>query len=344
MSDRKFWHAYSDKKRRPIDELVNHSPSQTADLMRGTLVIFDAANNLDPDLVIFPYRGSAPIAWSLDAWANCFGRERFTGLNIPIGTTTEYQSGVFEGPGPGEKWKIIARELEVFSKISGVEEVKKPLLIDEVHSGGTLSQAAMVLDKVLRANFGSSGLDVIAAQDNRPQVIARKKNAKFIEMATNVYSPTIRTQTVLMPLVYVDCVDLLPTILRPDTSAISGARVRDLPAGLSELMNRDISISQAPSPYDYLTIMHNPEAEQLFKKLVGWTYRPQRLEALMPLIRKGEEIKQSELVEGTNLADDYEFMLEALTHPNDDPKVVNPQAIRDWIIGFYSEIKARRIF
>lgn len=343
---RAFWDAYSERRRRPIDELVDHNPKHTAGFVRGTLVIFDTLNNLHPDLVIFPYRGAAPISWSLDAWSENFGRQGFNSLNLPIGSRVDTTTGLYSGPSPAEKWKIIAQEMGQLKTVRGIDSLKRPVLVDEVHSGGTISQAAMITEKILEHAFGAPNLNVIAAQDNRPEILSRKKSPKFIDLIANHYSDGIHTQNVLLPLVYVDCIDLLPYILSPG-GLPEGAKPKPVPFNMVEVMGQQNhgmkTLLEKPSPSDYLMIMHNPEAEMLFKKLVGWMYRPQRLKALMPIIKNNQDLGASELSEGGFIMDDYEYLMTLLTDPG-KTGINHPQSIRDWLCGYYSEIKDRKIF
>jgi hypothetical protein len=313
MKDRLFWETYSAKKRRPIDELVLHSPVETAQFVTGSRVLFKMAGGSNPDLVAYPYRGAAPIAWTFDAWADVYHTGRFPSVYLPIGTNTEVVKGGSAGPNPSEKRDIINREIDMLARTGVLSSVRSVLLVDEVHSGGTISQAAIVLESVLAQRTAVRQLDVIAAQDSRPQILNRKKNDRYVEMASNVYKSSIRMSTYLLPLIYVDCVDLLPAILRDEQGG-----------------------------YEHLKILHNPEAEALFRQLVVWAHDPSRMEALMPVIKRNEELSAEQLAVIPGLEADYNYLLDALTYPQDSNKVVKPQAIRDWLGAYYSSVKAKK--
>lgn len=130
------------------------------------------------------------------------------------------------------------------------EQAMRMLLLDEVQKGGTLSTATRIIQGILRANYPSYKLGVIAAQDSRLPVMRQPKTPLYETIASNSFD-SVRTNVIPMPLIATDRDALLDTVL------LSGNRHDNHLAG------------------DRFTVVRNKPAETLLRRLGTMAREPE---------------------------------------------------------------------
>ncbi len=196
-----------------FSEFMNTDPQQARDFVYGCNEIKGKFQTINPDIAFFPERGAMPIAWSLEElWfdPSTKSRQMYRQVFLPIGTKVEPSRNVWSGISNSQKHDIITRTVSDLHN-QGIE-VRNPVLVDEVQSGGTLSTVATDLHSVLKDTYGINQLHVIAAKDNRSGQIRAKKLRQMIAQRFD----ELPTSTTLLPLFFIDKVNLLDIIVEDD--------------------------------------------------------------------------------------------------------------------------------
>jgi hypothetical protein len=246
---------------RPIDRIINsaiqernpNTPQAVSDFVFGCETIFHMVQQIEPDLIILPLRGAAPMGWALEEF------EQLEGCTYPkvyprIGDHINVLSGKQRGYPRSVKQEIVKVDLP-----QATIGVQKPLLIDEVQAGSTITEIAHFLSPALKDVFDCDTLYVIGAQDSR--VMQRKKTEGYQRLVANVDAQFV-TSTVDLPLFYVDRNELLDYLL--EFEGVS-------PAGVPTIQ-----------------VMHNIEAKALFKNITYGVLHPELLLNAVKCVREGE--------------------------------------------------------
>jgi len=244
-----FWSHYN-RLPHPVVRLVRDVPvHEVVEFARGVGAITHLVAQRRNDVIFIPERGAGPISWAMQQWNEFDGSETHFSY-LPIGThttVTDYKQG-----GYSHTTKKYIIELEVRRQLELRGAINRPLLIDEVQTGGTLFSAAKNLQEVLKRLQASDVLDVVAIQDNREHSLYREKVPGFIRMVTHE-DARFQAATVPLPLFFLDKQSMLNHILEPN----------DI-----EDESRKLSL---------LRIVHNAEAVQLIKDLVLCVKQPELL-------------------------------------------------------------------
>jgi hypothetical protein len=253
-----FW--VNPSRIRPIDRIINsaiqernpNTPQAVSDFVFGCETIFHIVQQIEPDLIILPLRGAAPMGWALEEFEQLEGRA-YLKVYPRIGDHINVLSGKQRGYPRSVKQEIAKVDLPQVTI-----GVQKPLLIDEVQAGSTITEIAHFLSPALKDVFGCDILYVIGAQDSR--VMQRRKTDGYQRLVANVDAQFV-TSTVDLPLFYIDRNELLDYILE-----FEGVSTANIPM---------------------IQVVHNIEAEDLFKNITYGVINPELLLNAVKCIRQG---------------------------------------------------------
>lgn len=210
---------------RPVDVLTTGATHLEAlDFVAGCEVVRWTIQKERADIVFFPQRGAGPIEWTVKALME---HEPIADtplfVDLPIGTNTPVNTGEERprtgGLTRGEKSNVVE------DTISELEETgfyipgrSKLMLVDEVQKGGTISAAAMSINKAMRARGDMRRLNVVAVQDIRNDESLQKTESyrRLVSNENNRFRATV----VPLALFTVDRVDLLDEIWRLSTGRV----------------------------------------------------------------------------------------------------------------------------
>jgi hypothetical protein len=254
-----FW--VNPSRIRPIDRIINsaiqernpNTPQAVSDFVFGCETIFHMVQQIEPDLIILPLRGAAPIGWTLEEFEQLEGRE-YPKVYPRIGDHINVLSSKQRGYPRSIKQEIAKVDLS-----HATARVQRPLLVDEVQAGSTLTEIAHFLSSVLKDVFDCDKLYIIGAQDSR--VMQRKKTDGYQKLVANVDAQFV-TSTVDLPLFYVDRNELLDYLLE-----FEGVSPANIPT---------------------IQVMHNTEAEALFKNITFGVLHPELLLNAANGVREGD--------------------------------------------------------
>ncbi len=173
------------------------TPEEAVGFVMGCQEIYRMINEIDPDVMFFPERGASPIDWSLQQFGELYPDKIRHCVYLPIGTCIDPRTSSEWGPSKPTKLSIVHDAVENLHR-SGVS-VKKPLLIDEVQSGATITNVVRNLGDVM----DGGDLFVIAVQDTRNSWLSRK-HAKGYKKIIESKREGVVARVVEMPLFTVD--------------------------------------------------------------------------------------------------------------------------------------------
>lgn len=315
-----YWEYYNALKIRPIDVVVNGAnreknaltPDVLADFVFGCRTIYAAVDQYNPDMVFLPQRGASPIGWALEVFEDRNGG-RYPKTFLRIGTHINVEENKLVGYPWFTKQQIVEADVQNLierrheqnffeGKPYDPQVIKRPLLIDEVQSGSTISEANGYLKEALAKNGQKSDVAVICAQDSR---VNRQKTQDYIDLVTDPANQ--RTTTVVnVPLFYVDRPELLDYLLQPSVE--------------------DTNVH--PNAPMLQQIKHNVEAKHLVKNLVKAILEPNILIAALYEVRypqNGTNISNSEVIAMTN------WIQSLLIRPEQYQLQADNEAILNWL-------------
>lgn len=195
-----FWPGYESNLPRPLETAVSKtSPEMAVEFIRGGVEIYSAVALVNPDVLFLPERGAGPFSWMIEFLEDREGRA-FYKVPLMIGTQTEVVSSESHGQTKPVKRMNVKRGLEVARDQLG--SIKKPMLIDEVHFGGTIKIAANYLHLGLKEMGIEAPIYLVAAQ-NTTNSENRKKVKGYKTLISNT-KPGIRAAVVDIPLIFMD--------------------------------------------------------------------------------------------------------------------------------------------
>lgn len=301
-----FWETYNNSSIRPMDRVINaanqernpNTPQTISDFVFGCRTIFSMMQQIEPDLVILPLRGAVPIGWVVEEFEQLNGKH-YPKVYPRVGDHINALDGRQGGYPLQTKQDIVRVDL---SNVTGV--VERPLLIDEVQAGSTLTEVASLLSSELRDVFSCETLYVIGAQDTR--VMQRKKTKDYLQLVGNL-RPQFIASTVNLPLFYIDRNEFLDYLLEPTGK----------------------ESSKTPT---MLHTMHNIEAEDLFKNLTYGVLYPDILLRVIKDIRDGKGGQLIEEGDSDEISARLSKWINVLLAPRDDYYLkAENGAILDWL-------------
>lgn len=300
-----FWEMYNNSSIRPIDRVINaahqernpNTPETITDFILGCRTIYSMIQQIEPDLVILPLRGAIPMGWVIEEFER-LNEKHYSKVYPRVGDHINVLDGKQGGYPLQAKQDIVKADL---SNVIGV--VKRPLLIDEVQAGSTLTEVANLISQELKDRFACKTLYVIGAQDSR--VIQRKKTEDYLQLVGNL-RPQFVTSTVNLPLFYIDRNEFLDFILEPAGKDLSNAPMM-------------------------LHTMHNSEAEELFKNLTFGVLYPDILLKVISNIRAGRGVEPNG-GDADDISSRLSKWINGLIKPKDDYYLKAPNAaILSWL-------------
>lgn len=297
----KFWAGQEKCLLRPIDTAVTKiRPDKVVEFIAGCERIQRIVDCVKPDVIFLPQRGAAPIGWALDELT-----KRKNGrlvVYLPLGTHSDVMSGDVKGLDHPGKRKAIESGLRYAVETLG--KVEKPMLIDEVQSGGTLKEAAyLMLSEMDRQRAGKT-LYVVAVQDNSNGWLTHKKVKGFCTLVSNTREH-VRSSIVEVPFFSVDRQEFLDHILYPS----------------------DAPMENRPAMQMYL---RNTQSENFIRCLTAGYLHPHCLSTALEML-KGSIHKDFQS-HGTQFRRIYEWML-TLVHQK-EPCAVKSEDVVKWLTAF----------
>ena len=265
-----LWERVLDTSHHALDQFVYRSvtPSETVAFVTGIEALYTVVfhiHHAGPDLLVLPLRGASPICAALSVFEEEYGTP-MRRLYLPIGTHADPDTGGLSGYSQFIKGEIIDQKVRQLAA-EGVT-VNRPMLIDEVQSGATCSVASKLVDQALREYFGTAGLDVVAAHDQRKNT--RSTVPAYREFQAN-HHPRIRLHEVLLPLVTVDNVRLMDFVVRPAAGTLE-------PGGIEHL--RLVHITNEQGREGIRTIVAAVKHPELLGEVLNRASDPAALDAL----------------------------------------------------------------
>src|SRR3989338_827353 len=252
-----FWTSQNSSYVRPVDVAVRKISSfEAVGFVRGVRSVFNVIEAADPDIIFLPERGAGPIDWALQRFGEIYrGKERFK-VFLPIGTCVDPFTCAEWGPGKRDKSEIVGK---IVGNLRETRDwLSKPLLIDEVQSGATITKVTHDLVRALIGLYSGGSvqpitdkLQVVAVQDNRNGWLAQKKAKGYTSIVDNskAYIQGFITE---MPLFTVDRQIFLNYLLAP----------------------KDSTRKQVVLPM----VMQNTEAQEFIRNLVTVVTDPMRMD------------------------------------------------------------------
>lgn len=241
---------YHDK---PAERLRNMAKPDLESFARGMHVLYEAVFTQEqPDVIIAPARGGAPIVWALEVIAEKNEVQMPIVLNPPVGTNTNmYDWGKSQGVSGQEKIAILRTEFDTLHEIhkreidNGRKGIQKITLIDEAKSGGTITQHASHLFD-LQQNWKEKGwefeISIIMVHDSR------NPNVKLDHAVSALLSNRMgKAQKIGLNNPFMDVREVLPLILR---------------------QSPDVRLSRTGEDYkdwELLEVWEDPELKKIFK-------------------------------------------------------------------------------
>lgn len=232
-----------------ISEYTAVEPIQIRDFVYGCNIIKGKFEAVRPDAVFYPERGASPIAWAVEELWYDGGRsdkEYYRPVFIPIGTKVDPTTNSWSGISRETKQEVVSSTVQ--DLVSKGIKISKPVLVDEVQIGGTLSFVAPILYDALHEAYGVEKMNVIAAKDSKTGQIRVKK---LRQMLTQRF-PELPTMVALLPLFFIDQVNMLDIIVEDEPSS----KYRLVRNGTSESIIKlitQISLLRKPERIDFLS-------------------------------------------------------------------------------------------
>ncbi len=210
-SENVFWQKY--EGRNPVNVLDvifrEIQPKELYGFVKGCASLQMTLEQIRPDLVIYPERGAMPIAWTIRAFSELRGFE-YSEIDIALGSHIVIQTNRETGVGGLQKRRVIQHWLQYAAE--NICDLNTVVMIDEVQSGKTLSQATHHLLEYIQTSSPDTSLHIIAVQDDRNHVLHRSKVPAFRTLSSNERQG-ITAQVFPMPLFTVDRTALLDYLL-----------------------------------------------------------------------------------------------------------------------------------
>lgn len=257
MQERKvgFWRQYEEPFETPMGFVIDRvKPGQAIDFVLGIKALAATISQINPDVIFLPERGAMPLWWSAREFLQAQSDSNLPRIvNLSTGEGVDNITGRNFGIKDDQKGEVIKQQIQIL--LDQGFKITRPLLIDEVHTGSTLTHAARHLSSAF-AEFGiPEDLRILAIQDNRKKILQRKKYHGFVRLVTNAL-PIYQTSMLTIPLFYVDRQSMLNHLIRPETA------------------NPDRSHLMTMT-------MHNTDAEQTFRNLVLAVMHPKILKNIV---------------------------------------------------------------
>lgn len=243
-----FWEEYNNPLETPMGFVINHvQPGQVVDFALGVKALSATISQIHPDVIFLPERGALPLWWSAREFLQTQSDTPLPKIvTLAIGegvdNTTSRNSGIRDF----QKGDVVKQQIQILVD-QGIE-IKRPLLIDEAHTGSTLTHAARHLSSAFTNAGMPDSLRIIAVQDNRGGILQRRKYHGFVRLVSNAIQ-NYQTSMLTIPLFYVDKQTMLNHLIRPETA------------------NPDRSHLMTMT-------MHNTYAEETFMNLIVATMHP----------------------------------------------------------------------
>ncbi len=185
-------------------------PEQAADFVRHGDIAAAIIERLEPDVVLWPLRGAAPLMWMCEASLEARGSRMPLFVSLPTGehVHTDGTKGGLTNPEKAAVLEDILNQLQEAGQYT--PRTTRLMIVDEAQKGATLSEMTLLLQERLKANgIEEPQFSVIAMLDSRQGDETRTPH--FMELAAGLIKG-IPTYTNPMPLITVDVQPLLPGI------------------------------------------------------------------------------------------------------------------------------------
>lgn len=285
---------------RPLDVFVGMQAQEVGSFIKGSQVIAAKVQHIQPDAIFIPERGARPFEWMIEAMRSP-DSPAFNYLHLPIGTHADVDTSKLEGVKPHFKYEAIKGVVEHAIRDRGIT-FSRPLIIDEVQKGTTLSAATRYLLDIFKEKGIESVLHVIAAQDNRDGSLHFEKNEHYKDLLTNS-NPQCEVSVITLPLVTTDRRSLLNTIIPP-----------------TEMRTRD----NAPK---MMMTVHNVDAQHTLEKLLWVANNSLETHRILEKIKAGDLQTEDLTDEGAKI---FAWIQEVLTEPNTKNKHKSAESILNW--------------
>lgn len=191
-----------------FDRLVRTPPAQVANFALSSSIVRSSVASAGEALVILPERGAMPVFWAADGFEAEEPSMLIDGqISLPIGSYDyESQDGTIKKGTLRREQK--AAIVDQFGE--DIKDADRLLLIDEVQKGGTITEAASIIDRQRRVGKEEDPkrMYVIAAQDSRKKVAEEKKKESYRKMVAG-NTDGISATVIPMPLIGTDSDALL---------------------------------------------------------------------------------------------------------------------------------------
>lgn len=219
--ENRFWPRYFSDPTRPIDQAVRKvSPHEAVAFVKGCQRVYSLVNFLNPDVIFIPLRGAMPIDWALRELQELGNGRSPMRIYLPIGTAIDPLTGAEWGPEKLVKREIVSISVNNLRKSHSW--IEKPLLLDEVQSGATITNVTHNLVRALMRNDPrenvsplTNRLYLVAIQDSRNGWPTHQK-AKGYKSIVGNSKINISAYTEEIPLFTVDRQVFLDRLLGPE--------------------------------------------------------------------------------------------------------------------------------
>lgn len=291
-----------------VIESLSRIPADNLKLfVQKTSALYESIKSHNVDFLIEPWRGIVPVRWILEEYAEHRGEEFPETVWLPLGTGYDIDTVLQSGLGQEHIGDGVILDKSSIKKLS-IQEVIKTLLdlgyedrlqngtvmlIDEVQSGSTFTEAMLLLQEVLNENaldtelIGSAILDY-NVKDSRTRVpqylhlvagnVGSEAKYKQLLQATRqrgtdadvrqrldrIGGEKMMVDQYISPFSTIDMIPMLPMILRKDSEG-TNYRKHELqepyPNPAAEYLLKKISreIIETGESLTHLKIIENPQ-------------------------------------------------------------------------------------
>lgn len=241
------------EKYRPEDALARIPDTEFEQFVFGMKSIYSIIFEQEkPDLIIAPWRGAAPLVWTLEEMAKRRGDTLPECIAIPLGTNVDVANGGHQkGISATSKIHIISTYLETIYETMG-ENVHKIMLLDEANTGGTISQAAHHFNHILESMRDKYQWNVSFVSVAAHNIKGAGGNIAggFANFLSNHWMGA--THKIAIPMPQMDKKWLLPVILRQDPE-----------------VRKDEAVTHPYESWELLEMIPNLKAQTAYQERVG---------------------------------------------------------------------------